>query len=344
MIKSYSNHVVIENENGLLGVIGRLPLKSSLSQWEYWNGESWGEEVEAKAVQSSNFTDYNVPSGLYLYKFNDLISSVIKVGEEKIGWSFGNYQCGDSWGEVLTPDDIRFSYMWGIDFRASNGEIFTDDQIRFCVNAALEEMERTLNHHFKKKIVKCEDNTGDIEESGYRIKNYGSNILITLRNAPVMNITRFDFHDYLGNQIVPLKEKIILDKAKGVVELRLGVLGTHGYYSPVARNLLIRENYRNAIKVDYVVGYENAGKIPNDVRDIIGKIATCKLLNVIGDGLIAGFSSSSLSMDGVSESFSSTQSATSAYFGARIKVYEDDISNWKKANLRKFKRITMGVI
>jgi hypothetical protein len=57
---------------------------------------------------------------------------------------------------------------------------------------------------------------------------------------------------------------------------------------------------------------------------------------------MSGFSSSSLSMDGISESFSSTQSATSAYFGARIQVYKDDIKKYIEENKYKFGFKPMG--
>jgi hypothetical protein len=66
------------------------------------------------------------------------------------------------------------------------------------------------------------------------------------------------------------------------------------------------------------------------------------MLNIIGDGILAGFSSSALSMDGVSEAFSSTQSATSATYGARIKAYEDELEKYIKAVKNKFGHQVMG--
>ena len=96
--------------------------------------------------------------------------------------------------------------------------------------------------------------------------------------------------------------------------------------------------------IDYIAGYESADDVPDDLREIIAKHCAVSLLNIIGDGLISGFSSSSLSMDGLSESFSSTQSATSAYFGARIKVYEDEIERYIKENKNKFGHLVMGAV
>ena len=96
--------------------------------------------------------------------------------------------------------------------------------------------------------------------------------------------------------------------------------------------------------IDYDAGFETSDDVPTDLREIVAKQAAVSLLNIIGDGLMSGFSSSSLSMDGLSESFSSTQSATSAYFGARIAVYKDDIANYIKENKNKFANMAMGAI
>jgi hypothetical protein len=96
--------------------------------------------------------------------------------------------------------------------------------------------------------------------------------------------------------------------------------------------------------IDYVAGFESSDDVPMDLREIVGKKAACSLLNIIGRGLMSGFSSSSLSMDGVSESFSSTQSATSAYYGADIKEYKDDIDRYITENKMKFGHIVMGAL
>jgi hypothetical protein len=94
--------------------------------------------------------------------------------------------------------------------------------------------------------------------------------------------------------------------------------------------------------IDYIVGFESSDDVPMDLREVIGKKAAVSLLNIIGRGLMSGFSSSSLSMDGVSESFSSTQSATSAYYGADVKQYESEIKDYISENRLKFSSIQLG--
>jgi len=48
----------------------------------------------------------------------------VRVGDcEPVGVTFGNYAVPEGcWGEIMTADDLRLTYLWGVDFRASNGE------------------------------------------------------------------------------------------------------------------------------------------------------------------------------------------------------------------------------
>ena len=53
-------------------------------------------------------------------------------GDKAIGYTFGNYKVAPgTWGTVATPDDLRFTYLWGTDFKATNGDSFTDEQIQY---------------------------------------------------------------------------------------------------------------------------------------------------------------------------------------------------------------------
>lgn len=145
-----------------------------------------------------------------------------------------------------------------------------------------------------------------------------------------------------------LLPSVVLDKKNGLIKFL-----DRGYIpSDTAKNVNVaigrygQETIRNHLfySIDYSAGLESSDDLPQDLRQIIGKVAGISLLNVIGDGLMSGFSSSSLSMDGISESFSSTQSATSAYFGARIAVYQKEVQEYIKANKYKFGYFPIGCI
>jgi hypothetical protein len=168
-----------------------------------------------------------------------------------------------------------------------------------------------------------------------------------LRRAPVISIQRAEFRIITDVKVIDLMTWLRIDHKKGQLNFypRTETTGfiVSGPFTALAMNAGMRK-YPHAFQIDYTSGYKHAGLVPNDLRDAIGKVASCTALNAIGDGLIAGFSSSSLSLDGVSESFSSTQSATSAYFGARIKAYQDEIKMYISRNRRKFGRMTMGIL
>jgi len=314
-----------------------------------------------------NYLDKDLPSGICQYRariFSDDTSdwdytAWLRCGStEPIGYTFGNYRVPEgSWGDIVTTDDLRYTYLWGVDFRASNGASYTDAQIQFFINAALEEVQRQINITIKKTRVMSEpDRRGlqkgkdyDAEESYYKFKRerVERTGMIHTRKRPIISVSRCDLL-CRNEKIMPLLPSSTIDKTKGrieffnrpyrasdtarAVETAISPYGADG----LERNLLYA--------IDYVAGYETSDDVPTDLRQIIGKIAACSLLNIIGRGLMSGFSSSSLSMDGVSESFSSTQSATSAYYGADIKEYKDDIDRYIAENKMKFGHVVLGAL
>ena len=169
-----------------------------------------------------------------------------------------------------------------------------------------------------------------------------------MRHRPILSVEKAELYTITDQKVMDLLPWTRIEKQKGDL-IFFPKAGASGQIlaNPMTFALGLnwyQSDYRQAFKIDYTAGYKDANLVPEDLRDIIGKAAACKLLNIIGDGLIAGFSSSSLSMDGMSESFSSTQSATNAYFGARIGVYLKDIETYLKANKRKFNRFVVGSI
>ena len=329
------------------------------------------ESTEPLALNSGDFVDsFDLQNGLCQYR----IHSAAKVNPElkdfaftcwtkfgvpdAVGYSFHNYKVPEGqWGTVITPDDIRYTYLWGTDFKATNGMSFTDEQIQWFIDAGLAEMERALNINIKKKIIKStltiEKNhlpktDYDIEEPLYdfkfsKIQRYG---MIQTKQRPILNVTRCTLINKGQNDDVELLSSTTLDKKNGVIKFLKRPWkpsDTHvGISDSISRYGAETWNSHLFYAVDYAAGYETSDEIPNDLRQRIGQMIAIAMLNIIGDGLMSGFSSSSLSMDGVSESFSSTQSATSAYFGARIAVYQKEVQDYINANKFKFGFFRVG--
>jgi len=82
-------------------------------------------------------------------------------------------------------------------------------------------------------------------------------------------------------------------------------------------------NIPNYWWVNYTTGFES---VPLDILDAIGKKAAIQVLNIMGDiNFGAGIASKSLSIDGLSQSINTTQSAENALYSARIRMYQGDL-------------------
>lgn len=330
------------------------------------------ESIKPLAISAGDFVDsFGLYDALFEYRYipeSDGIeadgdkwtySTWVKFGTpDCVGYTFGNYHpAGDEWGLIVTPDDCRYTYLWGTDFKATNGTYFTDEQIKFFIVEATRYLERELNISIIKTRIKsqAEDRNFvkgtdyDEEESLYdfsyrKIQRYG---MIQTRHRPVISVEKCTLINRGRSDIDLLKDSVI-DRKKGVIKfLKRPFMPSEtakGISTAVSR--FGSETFQPHLfyAIDYTAGYKTSDDVPADLRQIIAKVAAISLLNVIGDGLMSGFSSSSLSMDGISESFSSTQSATSAYFGARIAVYQKEVKEYIEDNRYRFGFLPIGAL
>ena len=344
----------------------RIERKREQEAWQVWDGASFSQGTPY-LIQTQRFTDYDIGDGIYQYRCAVVTadglseyaySDWIKIGTGFLGWTFGNYVVPENrFGDVLTVDDLKKTYLWGIDFRAQNGDIFTDAQVAAKIRSAVSEMARALKITIGKTRIVCQPAPQlargiDYDEAedpyAYRHDKWNGYGRVVLRKRPVITVSRFELYGITDQKILDLLSWARIDHRKGVINFYPRAGSDNAYRIvpaalTIGSNLLTRD-YPHGYKIDYVAGFEDAAQVPDDLRDIIGKVAACKLLNIIGDGLLAGYSSSSLSIDGLSESFSSTQSATNAYFGARIQVYLKDIATYLRENRDKFGVQVMGSI
>lgn len=325
------------------------------------------EENAALYVSSGDVLDGSSLTEKQLYSYRCIDSETYEAGEAadedwdysnwvkngagtSIGYTFGNYVVPDGkWGTVVTEDDIRYTYLWGTDFKAANGASYTDAQIRFFIDAATEEMERLLNIAIIKRKVRCRAAERNLEKGkdydedeapyDFRFEDISRYGTIETNLRPILRLHSLKLLSRFSN-VKELRHTTVVDKGNGVLKLMERPLRPSERANSIAAAIGIygTQTIQSHLfyAIDYDAGYETSDDVPADLRQTIAKKTAVDLLNIIGDGLMSGFSSSSLSMDGLSESFSSTQSATSAYFGARIKEYKDDIENYVKANRAKF--------
>jgi hypothetical protein len=96
-------------------------------------------------------------------------------------------------------------------------------------------------------------------------------------------------------------------------------------------------------QVSYTAGFEE-GRIPRDIVDTIGKMAAIGPFNIFGDLIAgAGIGNVSLSMDGLSQSVTTTQSAMYGGYGNRILAYQKEIAEQMKTLRMYYMGIGMTV-
>lgn len=363
----------------LVNISDNAPSNEFILQRAFYKNRTWvtytdsgfvlaDETTEPLYVHAGDFVDsFDLTDGLYEYRYIEkdteiidgseyIYSRFVKFGNpDCIGYTFGNYHAPEGeWGMAITPDDLRYTYLWGTDFKATNGAEYSDEQITFFIEQSLAYLERELNLTIKKKSIASQAKDRglvkgteyDIEEPLYdyaarKIQRYG---MIQTLQRPIIDVTRCTLVNRSGSDTDIIND-ITIDRRRGVLKLlkRPYLLNDTMRGLATAACMYGQETFNHHMfySIDYTAGYESCDDIPMDLREIIAKVAAVSLLNIIGDGLMSGFSSSSLSLDGMSESFSSTQSATSSYFGARISVYKDDIKTYIEQNKFKFGFMTI---
>lgn len=348
-----------------------LQRKKDSGGWLDWTGTGWGGTPYL--LSSNRFTDYSLASGFYLYRararyeaspgvytYSTWIESpwtrIAASTTDFVGWTLGNYTPpSGEFGMVLTPDDMRKTYLWGVPFTSSGGAQYTDPQITNMIDATVAEFERALNYTIRKRVIKCADDItegavyDELEDAYYYHRmHWNAGGRINTKRRPIISVERFELYTITQGKIMDLMGWLKTDHKKGVLHFypRMDQQGSliKTYPAFISQGYLRAFSYDHGYRIDYTAGLEDASKVQPDLRDVIGKATACRLLNIIGDGLIAGFANMSLSMDGLSESFGTTASATNSMYGARINQYLKEIESWLKINRNKFGHFVMGAI
>ena len=88
----------------------------------------------------------------------------------------------------------------------------------------------------------------------------------------------------------------------------------------------------NYWRIVYSTGWND---IPADLFSFVGRLASIPLLGILGDILLGvGLTGSTVSLDGVSQSISTTRSSQGGLFAGRIKQYADELK--EEANTMKY--------
>lgn len=251
---------------------------------------------------------------------------------------------------IMTPQQLRDTYMWGVQVKNAEGVELGDDVYKFYLEAAQQEIEDYFNIKLKRQVIQ--------ETRDYIWDDYASYGFVRC-SYPVCRAFYLKGMFGEAEQIVYPPEWLSTKRSNEVPEMyfrnvylipNVGGYTNNGTHSGVTFNGIFGANLLwrsktwipNYWHIRYVTGFS---KVPMDIMNLMGKMASINLFHIAGDLILgAGIASFSLGIDGLSQSISSTSSATNAGYGARVLGYLDDIKRLLPVLENKYRGFTVSVL
>lgn len=225
--------------------------------------------------------------------------------------------------KVLSACDLKSKYLMGIKVFDAEGCEVEDEWFDFHIANAISWIETELN-------VKVAPIRVTSEQHDYLRADYTTYGFLRLNQYPMIQVTRFRAVYPTSNEefdlplewlkTMPISGQFHIIPTSGTISQV--ILGSGGTYLPLVYDNI---NYLpNLWHVDYIAGFAN-GKMPHDIRDLIMKQAAIQALHIAGER-IGGFgvASSSINVDNISQSTTTTKSQGNAFF-YRIDRYQKEL-------------------
>jgi len=299
-------------------------------------------------------------------------TGIAPSGETRKGYAFNNpdFTSKGNWGAIIHPDELRYVYAFGNELVAPNFQTITDETLWWYIDNAVASLEKDLNVTIMKRIYRYrpapdEDRTTELASLGtagidyewtepydYDVRLVRQYMYIKLRKRPIISLDKALWRDPTGGNVADILSWAKINYEKGSLEFfpSAGSLASLPLSYGLGMGLLTRtsrgnQRYPDAFFLDYTVGLESVKHLKKkwpELFAVVGMLSAINLLNDYGDGRSPGLASSSVSLAGISESFSTTQSATNALFGARILNFEKQLKLFYKNNKNKYSGLLIG--
>lgn len=243
--------------------------------------------------------------------------------------------------DALTTDDFIDTIFQGLDLKAYDGTPFTRKMLVTYLNSAIATAEMTFDIVITPREIKGElhDFEGESLFDNYQYT--------PLFKKPVMEVHKMVYK--LGNREtfkVPM-DWINLEKKLGEITL-FPMSGTMNLVAPAYGAAVPFFMYRSflpmAVEVDYKAGMKKED-IPYNLIEYLYKLASISVFDIWGDQIIgAGIASASISIDGLSQSTGTTQSAMYGGASARILEYRKDLETLAPIIRKYFARFDSVVL
>lgn len=252
-------------------------------------------------------------------------------------------------GAILSPTEIFSIYLYGISIQGGDGTSFSSESMRFYIEAAQKEVETFLNLRITRQFIEKEKLTF------YRA-DYWQSFPVLFTNFPVSEpVSLTGRYNNLEQISYPVEWLTTHQNSYGLCKRRVSIVPTGAAVASANAEVILSgvttrigsQHFKmipDYWDLQYITGFD-IDNIPMDLINLVGKVATFGPLGIAGDLILgAGIASQSLGVDGLSQSISSTSSATNAGYGARITQYEREIKETIKRLKLVYDEIKMVVL
>ena len=252
-------------------------------------------------------------------------------------------------GKIFSSGELLSLYLYGINVRANDGTELSKKTINYYIEAAQKEIENYLNIKLFPTLIN--------EKIGYYRDDYYGKFPIFQTKYPAKRAYTVIGMINAVNQIVYPSQWINThtddpdnDYPKFISLVPSGSTAITGSMDVVLTGMMTNlglQRWNHVPEywyVQYLTGYDN-DKLPMDVVNVIGKLASIGIFNILGDLIVgAGIANYSLSIDGLSQSLGTTQSAENSGFSARIKQYQKECLDTLKRIKLKYRGFNISVL
>jgi hypothetical protein len=254
---------------------------------------------------------------------------------------------------VMTVQQLKDVYLPGIDLTSDGRTPYPDAMFEWGIKAAVDWLEKSLDL----KLLP----TRYVERCDYYRRDFEEWVLLRLRHAPIIDdlrgatlpntsLTRVKViwpgqetaleFDQRWIQIREEAGQLRLVPVSGSLSTML--LTASGGFLPFLAGG--RDFMPDLFEVSYTAGFR-LGSLPYDLRDMLGKRAAFGPLMLAGDAIMGqGIASSSLSIDGLSQSISTRASSQGGVYAARMKQYAQELKEGIAAARRTYKGIQITAV
>lgn len=225
---------------------------------------------------------------------------------------------------LVTVDKLKNTYLFGLDITDENGQELPDEAYQQYIDNATSMLEHYLD-------ISISPVRNFVEYRDYHLNDYWEWGFYQLNNFPVICIRTLKLVYFRDEDAEPIDVQTIpnnwirLQAHDGIVRLipnasfpaKLQINQAGTYFPEILRS----QHVPHAWQITYDYGFET-GKVPVLLNQAIATAAAIQAL-IIGGNLVlgAGIAGSSISLDGLSQSIQTTQSAENSAYSATIKDY-----------------------